>query len=165
MLGVAAVVVAIDQFTKWWAFHTLAGQTPMQVIGTLLQFTFVRNPGGAFSLGTSHTWVFTVVATAVSIGVVWYARRVTSGWWLLALGLLLGGAVGNLADRLFQPPGVGRGYVVDFIMIPNFPVWNVADMAVTGAAILIVLLSLLGVPATATSDAAEPAGAGEPAAS
>lgn len=165
VLLVAAGVLVIDQITKWWAEQALAGRPPVEVVGELLQFTFVRNPGGAFSLLTSHTWLFTVVALGVAGAILWYSRRVRSGWWLAALGVLLGGALGNLVDRFVQPPGPGVGHVVDFIELPNWPVFNVADMAVVSGAVAIVVLSLLGVdPAgraahdeSATDRATEPA--------
>ncbi|MFN8126873.1 MAG: signal peptidase II [Candidatus Nanopelagicales bacterium] len=160
VIVVAVGVLALDQATKWWAEQTLDGRPPVEVLGQWLQLTFVRNPGGAFSLLTSHTWLFTMVATGVAIAILWYSRRVRSGWWLAALGVLLGGAVGNLVDRMIQPPGPGAGHVVDFIELPNWPVFNVADMAVVGGAIAIVVLSLLGVdPAgreTTSQGAAEP---------
>lgn len=151
VVAIAVVVVGIDQWTKWWAEQSLSGRPPVQVVGDVLQFTFVRNPGGAFSLGTQYTWVFSIVAVAVAIAILWYSRRVTSGWWLLALGVLLGGAVGNLVDRVIQPPGPGVGHVVDFLQLPNWPVFNVADMAVVGGAATIVILSLLGVEPTAAA--------------
>lgn len=152
VIVVAAAVLIIDQATKWWAEQALAGRPPVEVVGELLQFTFVRNPGGAFSLLTSHTWLFTVVAVAVAGAILWYSRRVRSGWWLAALGVLLGGALGNLVDRFLQPPGPGMGHVVDFIELPNWPVFNVADMAVVGGAIAIVVLSLLGVDPAGGTD-------------
>lgn len=145
VVAIGLVVVAIDQWTKWWAEQNLSGRPSVEVVGEFLQFTFVRNPGGAFSLGTEHTWVFSIVAVLVTCAILWYSRRVTSGWWLLALGVLLGGAVGNLVDRFLQPPGPGVGHVVDFLHLPNWPVFNVADMAVVGGAATIVILSLLGV--------------------
>ena len=148
VVGLAAFVVVVDQITKIWAQNELAGQSSIQVVGDLLQFTYALNPGAAFSLGGDYTWVFTIAATAVSLAVVIFAGRVRSGWWLLALGLLLGGAVGNLVDRATQPPGFGVGYVRDFIELPNWPIFNVADMAVVASAGMIVVLSLLGVSAT-----------------
>lgn len=148
VVGLAAFVVVVDQITKIWAQNELAGQPSIQVVGDLLQFTYALNPGAAFSLGGDYTWVFTIAATAVSVAVVIFAGRVRSGWWLLALGLLLGGAVGNLVDRATQPPGFGVGYVRDFIELPNWPIFNVADMAVVASAGMIVVLSLLGVSAT-----------------
>lgn len=146
--AIALVVVGIDQWTKWWAEQSLAGRPPVQVVGELLQFTFVRNPGGSFSIGTGSTWIFTVVATVVVVAIVWYSRKVTSVRWLIALGVLLGGAAGNLVDRVVQPPGPGVGHVVDFLQLPNWPVFNVADMGVVAGAIGIVVLSLMGVEPT-----------------
>lgn len=141
-------MVLVDQITKVWAESELAGRPAVEVVGDLLRFTYVRNPGGAFSVGTDYTWLFTVAALAVSIAIFVFAPRIRSGWWQVALGLLLGGAVGNLIDRATQPPGFGTGYVRDFLQLPNWPVFNVADMAVVGGAVLIVVLSMLGVPAT-----------------
>lgn len=156
VLAIGAGVVLVDQTTKWWAEQTLAGKPPVQVVGELLQFTFVRNPGGAFSIGTDRTWLFSIIATVVSVAIVWYSRRVTSRWWLAALGVLLGGAVGNLIDRVIQPPGPGVGHVVDFLQLPNWPVFNVADMAVVGGAITIIVLSVLGVePARSPSGSSD----------
>ncbi len=156
MVLLALVVVALDQITKVWAAEQLAGRPPVEVVGELLRFTWVRNPGGAFSLGTDYTWVFTVAAVAVSVGILVFAPRIRSWWWLVALGGLLGGALGNLVDRASEPPGFGVGYVRDFIQLPNWPVFNVADMAVVGSAVLIVALSLFGVPATGQRQEAEP---------
>ena len=148
VLGIGAVVVIVDQVTKIWAENELLGQPPLQVFGEWLQFTFTRNPGAAFSLGSDFTGLFTIAAAVVSVVALWFARRVRSAWWLLALGLLLGGALGNLVDRITQPPGVGVGEVRDFIQLPSWPVFNIADMAVVGSAGLIVVLSLLGVSST-----------------
>lgn len=146
---IAVVVVAIDQLTKWWAEQALSGRPPVEVYGDILRLTFIRNPGGAFSIGTGQTWLFTIVAVAVAGVIVWYSRRITSLRWAVALGVLLGGAVGNLVDRIIQPPGAGQGHVVDFIWLPYWPVFNVADMAVVCGAIAVVVLSLMGVEPTA----------------
>jgi signal peptidase II len=155
VIGLAAIVVLIDQITKIWAQNELAGKPSIEVFGDLLQFTYALNPGAAFSLGGDYTWVFTIAATAVSIAVIIFAVRVRSAWWLLALGLLLGGAVGNLVDRATQPPGFGVGYVRDFIELPNWPIFNVADMAVVAAAGTIVVLSLIGISATESAVSGE----------
>jgi signal peptidase II len=152
VLIIAAGVIALDQVSKWWAEQSLAGRPPVQLLGEWLQLTFVRNPGGAFSIATQYTWVFTIVAVSVAVAIVIYSRGVRSAWWLLALGVLLGGAIGNLVDRLVQPPGLGRGHVVDWIELPNWPVFNVADMAVVGGAITVVVLSLLGVDPKGSAD-------------
>ena len=142
---IGLVVLAVDQLTKWLAVTHLEGQPPVEVVGDWLQMTFVRNPGAAFSIGTQYTWIFALAASAVAIGIVVFSRKVTSILWLIAMGMLLGGAVGNLVDRITQPPGGGQGHVVDWIELPNWPVFNVADMAVVGGAIFMVVLSLAGV--------------------
>lgn len=156
VVGIAVGVIALDQITKWWAEQTLAGRPPVQLIGEWLQLTFTRNPGGAFSIGTQYTWLFTAVAICVAAAILLYARGVRSGWWLTALGVLLGGALGNLVDRLVQPPGVFRGHVVDWIELPNWPVFNVADMAVVGGACAVVVLSLLGIDPKGATPRDEP---------
>lgn len=144
-VGVAAVVVLIDQVTKAWAESTLAGKPPIEVVGTWLRLVYVQNTGAAFSLGTGFTFIFTGIAIVVAVVIVRTARRLGSVGWAVALGGLLGGAVGNLIDRLTRAPGVGRGYVVDFIQLPHWPVFNVADMAIVGSAILMVVLAMRGV--------------------
>ena len=151
VLAIGLLVIVIDQLTKWLAIVYLEDQDPVEVFGELLQLTFVRNPGAAFSIGTEYTWLFSIAATAVAIGILIFSRRVTSKLWLVALGGLFGGAVGNLIDRVFQPPGGFQGHVVDFLELPNWPVFNVADMAVVGSAIFMVALSLFGVDPTAGS--------------
>jgi signal peptidase II len=142
--AVGATVYLLDQLTKYLAVKELSGEPPRELVGTLLQLELIRNPGAAFSIGTGATAVFTVVASIVVVIVLRAARRLRSGIWALALGLLLGGALGNLTDRLFRSPRGLRGHVVDFLQLPNFPVFNVADMAVVSSAALISLLSLRG---------------------
>jgi len=151
LLGVVAVlVIALDQAAKYLAVRDLTPGEPVGVIHGLLQFRLIRNSGAAFSVATGMTWVLTLVATTVSVVIVRAARRLGSVRWALALGLLLGGAVGNLLDRLFREPAFGRGHVVDFIEylkfpFMDFPVFNVADSCVVTAACLIALLGFLGV--------------------
>ncbi|WP_244903627.1 signal peptidase II [Ornithinimicrobium cerasi] len=144
VLALAAGWVALDQVTKLWAERTLVQGEPVQVIGDLLRWHLIYNSGAAFSLGTSITPVLTVVATLISVVVLWQACRVRSLVWAVALGLLLGGAVGNLVDRYLREPGPAFGHVVDFIRLPNFAIFNVADIGVTSAAVLIALLALRG---------------------
>lgn len=145
MLLVAAGVWVIDQATKWWAVKSLEGQDTIHLIGDLLTLSFLRNPGAAFSLGSGSTVLFTVVAVVVVVVILRTARRLHSIWWAVALGALLGGALGNLTDRLLRTPGFPSGHVVDFIAVKYFAVFNCADMAIVGSAILMVVLSLLGV--------------------
>jgi len=148
---VAVIVIALDQWTKNWALTTMRprmgadGEGPINLAGTWLRLIYVENTGAAFSLGTGVTWLFSLIAVIVIIVVIRTATRLGSIWWAVALGGLLGGAIGNLIDRLTRAPGVGRGYVVDFIQLPYWPVFNVADMCVVSSAILMVALTLFGV--------------------
>jgi signal peptidase II len=143
--GVAAGAYLLDLSTKLLAVARLEGEPPVPVIGDFLQLTLVRNPGAAFSTGTSYTPVITAVAIAAAVVVVWLVWRVRSTGWAWAFGLLLAGILGNLADRMFRSPGPFRGHVVDFIALPHWPVFNVADMCINVAAGLILLLALLGI--------------------
>ena len=145
LLGIAAVVVVIDQLTKAWALAELRGKPPVEVLGDWLQWSFATNSGAAFSLGRGNAWIFTIISAVVIVAILVLMRRLVNMWWAVALGLVLGGGVGNFIDRLVREPGVGQGHVVDFIAVPNWPVFNVADMAVVGGAVLAVALSLLGV--------------------
>ncbi len=151
VLGAVAVsVVVIDQLVKLWVVTSIkprieTGEGPIVMLGGLLKFTYVENTGAAFSLGTGYTWIFSIIAVVVAIVIVRSARRLGSVWWAVALGGLLGGSLGNLTDRLMREPSPGLGYVVDFIQLPNFAVFNIADMCIVGSAILMVLLSLRGV--------------------
>jgi signal peptidase II len=144
-LGVAAAVVVLDQATKALAVAMLEGQPPIEVLGRWLQLTFVRNPGAAFSLAGNYTIVISAIALAVSFFIVRTARTLSSTWWAVVLGGILGGALGNLIDRILRSPAPFRGHVVDFLELPNWPVFNVADMALVGSAVLAVILSIAGV--------------------
>nr|WP_300337680.1 signal peptidase II [Actinomyces sp.] len=141
---VAAGVVLIDQLTKAWAASALADGHRVALLGDLLGLVLVRNPGAAFSFATGQTWVFTIVALVVTVIVLRASRRLASRWWAVTLGLVLGGAVGNLIDRLLRAPGVFRGHVVDFIDYGGYFVGNVADIAIVVAAVAVVALSLYG---------------------
>ena len=144
LLAVAAVVLTLDLVTKVLAVRLLAPGQPVSIIGDTVTWTLVRNSGAAFSMATGYTWLLTLVASGVVVGIVWMGRRLVSPWWALGLGMILGGALGNLMDRFFRSPGPLRGHVVDFLSIGWWPVFNVADAAVVGGAILLVLLSVLG---------------------
>ncbi len=147
LLGAIVVVVVLaDQATKAWALATLDPGVRTPVLGDLLGLQVIRNPGAALSIATGMTWVLTVVAVGVVVVVLRVAPRIRSAAWAATLGLLLGGALGNLADRLFRAPGVGRGHVVDFLAYGSWFIGNVADIAIVGAAVLLVLLVLRGVP-------------------
>ncbi len=142
---IALVVLVLDQATKAWALAALTPGQPVEVIGSLIRLNLIRNPGAAFSLGDGSTWVLTVLSLVILVGVVLGARRVANLPWAVALGLLLGGAVGNLVDRLVREPGPGRGHVVDFIDYFGWFVGNVADIAIVGAAGFVMVLAHRGI--------------------
>lgn len=146
LLSVAGTVLAVDLVTKLLAVRELADREPISLLGGLLTLRLVRNPGAAFGMAEGFTVVLTVIAVTVVVVIVRMARRLASTAWAVALGLILGGAAGNLTDRLFRQPGPGRGHVVDFLELPRWPVFNVADMAIVSAGVLMVLLSARGVP-------------------
>lgn len=145
LVAVAVVVWSVDQVTKVVAVRELAGRDPIALIDGILSLRLVRNPGAAFGIAGGMTALFSVIAAVVVVVIVRVARTIGSGWWALALGLMLGGALGNLTDRLFRSPGPLRGHVIDFLELPNWPVFNVADMAIVSGAALMVLLSLRGI--------------------
>jgi signal peptidase II len=144
LLSVAAVVLAADIVTKVLAVKMLIPGQPVPIIDDTVTWTLVRNSGAAFSMATSYTWVLTVIASGVVLGIIWMGRRLVSPWWAIGLGMILGGATGNLIDRFFRSPGPLRGHVVDFLSIGWWPVFNVADPSVVGGAILLVALSVFG---------------------
>jgi signal peptidase II len=144
LLSVAAVVLALDIVTKVLAVKLLTPGQPVPIIGDTVTWTLVRNSGAAFSMATGYTWMLTLIATGVVVGIFWMGRRLVSPWWAIGLGMILGGATGNLVDRFFRSPGPLRGHVVDFLSIGWWPVFNVADPSVVGGAILLVTLSALG---------------------
>jgi signal peptidase II len=146
---VAVIAFAADLVTKIIVVSTLEGQQPVRLLGGLVYFQLVRNPGAAFSMATGMTWVLAIVAICVVGAIIWLAGKLRSVGWAIGLGLVLAGAVGNLSDRIFRAPGPLQGHVVDFISVfaPNgekFAVFNVADSCICIGGALIVLLSLLG---------------------
>jgi signal peptidase II len=145
VLVVAALAWAADAVTKILAVEHLTDRGPVELVPGVLQLTLTRNSGAAFSIGTGLTAVLTVIACVVVVVVLRLLVKVFSTGWALALGLLLGGALGNLTDRLFRDPAPFRGHVVDFLELPNWPVFNLADCCIVSAALLIALLSLRGV--------------------
>ncbi len=147
---VALGAVVLDQLVKYWVVTSIrprieSGEGPIVLLGGLLKFTYVENTGAAFSIGVGYTWIFSIVAVVVAAFILRTSRRLGSIAWAVALGGLLGGLLGNLIDRVTRPPGPGLGYVVDFIQLPNFAVFNVADMFITCSAALMVLLALRGI--------------------
>ena len=151
LAGTAMGIVLIDQVSKAWAVAYLqprieSGEGPIYLIDPLLRLTYVENTGAAWGMGAGYTWIFTIVAVVVGVVIVRFARTITSRAWALALGGLLGGLLGNLIDRITRPPGPGLGSVVDFIGLPNFPVFNVADIAITCSAVAMIILAWRGIP-------------------
>jgi signal peptidase II len=144
LLSIAAVVLTLDIVTKVLAVRLLTPGQPVPIIGDTVTWTLVRNSGAAFSMATGYTWMLTLIASGVVVGIFWMGRRLVSTWWAVGLGMILGGAMGNLVDRFFRSPGPLRGHVVDFLSIGWWPVFNVADPSVVGGAILLVTLSALG---------------------
>jgi len=156
VLGVAVFVLAADIVSKVIVVATLSDRhclvgsfvpspPPVRLLGGALTLCESRNPGAAFGIGgTSSTIVFTAIAVGVIIFIVRTARQINSLPWAIALGLLLGGATGNLTDRIFRAPGPLRGWVVDWIQLPHWPVFNLADSSITCGAVLMVLLAVQG---------------------
>lgn len=145
LVATAALAYAADQLTKVWALRALTPGDPVDVVGELIRLNLIRNPGAAFSIGTGATWVLTLIAFGVLVVIIRTARRLGSRAWAWALGMLLGGSLGNLTDRMVREPGPGRGHVVDFIDYFGLFIGNVADVFIVGAAVLIALLALRGV--------------------
>ncbi|RKW71977.1 signal peptidase II [Galactobacter caseinivorans] len=148
-MTIAAVVLLIgysaDQFTKYLVVtHMQLGEV-IWVLPPFLKWYSIRNPGAAFSMGEGYTWIFTVFMAIVAVGVLVMLPRVRSRLWGLALGGLLTGTLGNLTDRLFQPPGAGSGHVVDFVSVGNFAIFNIADSFIVCSVIGIVALLWFGV--------------------
>jgi signal peptidase II len=150
LLGlVAAGVLLADIGTKQLALHHLADREPVRLLGGAVYLTFTRNSGAAFSLGRDYTFVFPLVAIGVVGWITWMARSLRSLPWGVALGLVLGGALGNLADRVFREPGPFVGHVIDMVSVFDdrgqaFPVFNLADSALTVGVCLAILLELTG---------------------
>ena len=156
----AVGVLAADQLTKWWALSELTvGGPQRQVIGDFLTFRLVMNPGAALGIGYGYTWVLTIIVVAVCSVIVALMSRIRSRAWAITLGMLLGGAVGNLVDRLFREPGFGHGHVVDFIGYHDWFTGNVADIAIVAAAVMLALLSILGIGLDGTRDSGRKAAA------
>lgn len=144
LFTVAALAYALDLVSKMIVVAKLEHHEPIEIIGEWLKFEAIRNAGAAFGFGEAFTIIFTVIAAAVIVVIIRLVRKLYSLPWAVALGLLLGGALGNLTDRIFRSPGVFEGAVVDFIAPKGFAVFNLADSAIVCGGILIVLLSFRG---------------------
>jgi signal peptidase II len=149
LVGVALLIIAIDLVTKQLTVSLLANRDSVRLLDGAVYLLHVRNAGAAFSLGQDYTFVFPLVAAVVVGWIIWMSRRLASLPWAIALGLVLGGALGNLGDRLFRAPGPFVGHVVDMISVfgdhgERFPVFNIADSALTCGVVLAVLLEFTG---------------------
>ena len=145
LAAVAVFVLVADIVTKSVVVATLSNRPPVVLLGGLLKLTETRNPGAAFSIGgPSVTILFTAIAVGVAIFILRMSSRIRSVPWAITLGLLLGGATGNLVDRIFRYPGIFRGYVVDWIELPHWPIFNLADSAIVCGGVLAVLLAMRG---------------------
>lgn len=169
LAGAAIAAYGLDQFSKFLVVSNLTEGEIVPVLGSALQWQFVRNPGAAFSLASGMTWIFTILAAAVITFIVWFARRIRSIAWAVVFGLLLGGVLGNLTDRLLREPSFGLGHVVDFISTPWLipAIYNFADIAIVSSMVLFMILTIRGIgldgnrevrataatPAAAASDA------------
>ncbi|MDR0343721.1 MAG: signal peptidase II [Nocardiopsaceae bacterium] len=145
LVAIAATVYLLDQVSKAVVVATLRPGRVVHLIDNVLQLQVLRNSGAAFSIGTSMTVVFSLIAVGVIVFIVRTSRRLGSAPWAVTLGLLLGGATGNLTDRLLRSPGTLRGDVVDWIQLPHWPVFNLADSAIVCGGVLAVLLATRGI--------------------
>jgi signal peptidase II len=145
LLTVAVVVLGLDLATKLVAVAQLTETEMVEVVDGVLSLRLVRNPGAAFGVAQGLTFALTVIAVVVILVILRISRRLRSPGWAVGLGMVLGGAIGNLVDRIFRSPGPLRGHVVDFLELPHFPVFNVADSAIVTGGVLMVLLSLFGI--------------------
>ncbi len=149
LLGIFAAVAltayAVDVVSKIVAVDRLTDRPDVKVIGDLLVLHLVRNPGAAFSTGAAYTEFFSLAAIAAVVVILYVVRRVGTVGWAVALGLLLAGVAGNLTDRLLRDPGPLRGHVIDFFMLPHWPVFNVADICINAAAVLILVQVFRGI--------------------
>lgn len=161
---VAVCVYGIDQGSKFLVVTNLTVGVPVDVLGEFLRFTFVKNPGAAFSIGSGQTWIFAILAAAVAVFIIVFSRRIRSLAWAVLFGLLLGGTLGNLTDRLFREPGFGIGHVIDFFQVWMFPaIFNVADIGIVSAMGLFIILTIRGVGLDGTRVARAPKAIDEPA--
>ncbi|MGW4499798.1 signal peptidase II [Micromonospora sp. NPDC004336] len=149
LLGVASTALVADVATKHLALATLSDREPVELLGGAVYLTLTRNSGAAWSIGSDHTWVFPLITIGVVGWILWMALRLRSLPWAISLGLVLGGALGNLTDRIFRAPGWFVGHVVDMVSLFDpygrvWPVFNLADSALVCGVVLAVALELTG---------------------
>ena len=139
---IAWAIWLLDFATKSWALNSLDSRNPVKLLGNFLQLTLLKNSGAAFSLAQGATIIFTIFAISVVVAIAYYSTKISSFGWSIVLGLALGGILGNLTDRIFRAPGFFTGHVIDWIQLPNWPVFNLADSAIVVAASIAVILSI-----------------------
>ena len=142
LYAIAWAIWLLDFATKSWALNSLDSRNPVKLLGNFLQLTLLKNSGAAFSLAQGATVIFTIFAILVVAAIAYYSIKITSFGWSIVLGLALGGVLGNLTDRIFRSPGFLTGHVIDWIQLPNWPVFNLADSAIVVAASIAVILSI-----------------------
>lgn len=154
--------IVLDQWSKWWAESELEFREYVPLWGDLFGFRLIYNPGAAFGIAADYTWVLAIVAALAVVGLVWFSLSTRHWLWAIGLGAMTGGAISHLGDRLLREPGFAVGHIVDFLDYAGFFVGNVADIALVGGAIVLVLASVIGAPreghaafAAAQSSAAE----------
>ena len=146
LAAVAVLIYAFDRISKYFVTQNLELGSTVDFIGTILQLHYVENSGAAFSLGSGTTWLFAVIASAVAVFIIVFARRIRSKAWAVLFGLLLGGTLGNLTDRLTRGESFGQGHVVDFLQLIYFPaIFNIADTAIVTSMALFIILTIRGV--------------------
>jgi signal peptidase II len=141
LFSVAWFVWILDLATKIWAVQTLSHRENIKVLGSFFQLTFIRNSGAAFSFAEGATIFLSLFGMAVLGTIIYFSGQITSKGWAIVLGLVMGGILGNMVDRIFREPGVFRGHVIDWMQLPHWPIFNIADTAIVIAAVLSMILT------------------------
>lgn len=152
LLSVAWLIWILDLATKAWAVSQLANREPVEILGSFFQLTFVRNPGAAFSFASNATLFLSLFGIIVAVGIIYFAPKITSKGWSVVLGLVMGGVLGNLMDRIFREPSFLRGHVIDWMQLPHWPIFNVADSAIVVAAVLAMILTARNISPISTKE-------------
>jgi signal peptidase II len=143
---IATATFALDLITKNWAESSLQNREPIRVLGDFLKFTYATNPGAAFNFATNATFVLSSLKLCVAAFIIYYMTKSVETRWAIGLAFLFGGVVGNLFDRATREPGNWQGEVVDWIQIPHWPVFNIADSAIVCAGIFMTILAMRNIP-------------------
>lgn len=152
LLSVAWLIWILDLATKAWAVSQLANREPVKILGSFFQLTFIRNSGAAFSFASNATLFLSLFGIIVALGVIYCAPKITSKGWSVVLGLVLGGVLGNLMDRIFREPSFLRGHVIDWMQLPHWPIFNIADSAIVVAAGLAMILTARNISPISTKE-------------